>query len=127
VLIATPTTLIALLQAVHYGWREERLAENAQRISEQGRVLHERVATVMECWGRVGAALAKATESFNKAAASVEQRLLPGARTLAELGAAGKKVVPSIEPIDTRPRVVSVDPVPPGRESDGPRLVEASG
>ena len=66
VLVATPTTLIGLLHTVHSGWREERLAENAQRISEEGRRLHERVATLLEHWptrqraGPVGEALQRA-------------------------------------------------------------------
>ena len=57
VLIATPTTLIALLQAVHFGWRQELLAENAQAISNQGRELHERLAIMVEHWSKVGSAL----------------------------------------------------------------------
>ena len=93
VLLATPTTLIALLQTVHYGWRQERLAENAEKISEQGRMLHERVATLVEHWVRLGAALGKATEHFNAAAASFEGRVLPAARRLEELGAASKKSI----------------------------------
>jgi DNA recombination protein RmuC len=107
VLLATPTTLIALLQTVHYGWRQERLAENAEKISEQGRLLHERVATLVEHWDRLGGALGKATEHFNAAAASFEGRVLPAARRLEELGAASKKTIPELPDLDARPRVLA--------------------
>ena len=107
VLLATPTTLIALLQTVHYGWRQERLADNAEKISEQGRLLHERVATLVEHWDRLGGALGKATEHFNAAAASFEGRVLPAARRLEELGAGSKKVIPELPDLDARPRVLA--------------------
>lgn len=107
VLIATPTTLIALLQAVHFGWRQEALAENAQAISSQGRVLHERLATMVEHWGKVGAALDRATETFNKTVNSYEARVLPAVRKLEELGSASSKDVPSLDAIASRPRVLS--------------------
>ncbi len=104
VIIATPTTLIALLQAVHYGWRQERLAQNAQAISEQGRLVHERLAILFEHLGKVGTALGRATDSYNAALASFEGRLRPAVRRLEELGAAGKRAVPDAEPVDVRPR-----------------------
>jgi DNA recombination protein RmuC len=108
VLIATPTTLIALLQTVHFGWRQERLAENAEKVSEQGRILHERVATLLEHWARLGTALSRATEHFNAAAASLETRVVPSARRLEELGACGKKPLPELERVDLRPRRAAV-------------------
>jgi DNA recombination protein RmuC len=104
VLLATPTTLIALLQTVHYGWKQEKLAENAEKISEQGRALHERVATLVEHWSRLGLALGKATEHFNAAAASFEGRVLPAARRLEELGASSKKSIDELPRLDLRPR-----------------------
>jgi DNA recombination protein RmuC len=107
VLLATPTTLIALLQTVYYGWRQERLAENAEKVSEQGRILHERVATLLEHWARLGTALGRATEHFNAATGSLEGRVVPTARRLEELGASGKKVLPELPRIDLRPRLRS--------------------
>ena len=104
VLLATPTTLIALLQAVHYGWRQEKLAENAQRISDQGRVLHERLATLFDHFGKLGAALGRATDSYNAAVGSFERMVKPAVRKLEELGAAGKKPVDEIDPVGVRPR-----------------------
>ncbi len=112
VLLATPTTLIALLQTIHYGWRQERLADNAEKISEQGRLLHERVATLVEHWERLGGALGKATEHFNAAAASFEGRVLPAVRRLEELGAGSKKAVNELPGLEARPRLRSAAAAP---------------
>ena len=81
-----PQTLIALLRAAAYGWRQESLAENAQKISELGRVLYERVQTMSEHFGRVGSSLKGAVENYNKAVGSLEQQILPAARRFEELG-----------------------------------------
>jgi DNA recombination protein RmuC len=106
VLIATPTTLIGLLQTVHFGWRQERLADSARKISEQGRIVHERLATLVEHWSRLGGALGRATEHFNAAVASFDSRVLPAVRKLEELGASGAKAVNDLTTVDTRPRPV---------------------
>jgi len=117
VLVATPTTLIGLLQAVHAGWRQERLAANAEELSRAGRELHERLATFGERLARVGSTLGRAVEAFNETVGSFEGRVMPGARRLEELGAAGKKDLPEVGPIDTRPRapLPLTDLGPPGR------------
>jgi DNA recombination protein RmuC len=106
VLIATPTTLIGLLQAVQTGWRQEQLAANAEQISRAGRELHERLATFSERLAKVGSTLGRTVEAFNETVGSFEGRVLPGARRLDELGAAGKKELPAVVPVDTRPRAL---------------------
>jgi DNA recombination protein RmuC len=104
VILATPTTLIALLKAVAYGWRQEQLAENAGRISELGRQLHERLATMTDHFGKVGRSLRGAVDDFNKAVGSFEGRVLPAARRFRELAVSGKQEIAVLEPIDGVPR-----------------------
>jgi len=107
VLVATPTTLIALLQTIHLGWREEKLAENAQKISEQGRVLHKCMVTFSEHWGTLGKTLGRLTEQYNNAVGSLERRVLPAARRLEEMGAGSQKELAEQLTLTTRPRLVA--------------------
>jgi DNA recombination protein RmuC len=106
VLIATPTTLIALLRAVHYGWQQEKVAENAREISELGRDLHTRIGTVAEHVQRLGKRLGGAVEAYNQAVGSLETRVLVSARRFSEHGVVGpdKQIAP-LDPVDVVPRV----------------------
>jgi DNA recombination protein RmuC len=104
VILATPTTLISLLRAVSYGWRQEQLAENAQRISEMARELADRFATMVEHLRRVGASLKSSVGAFNDAVGSFEGRVMPWARRFRELGVVGKKELGELEKIDVVPR-----------------------
>ncbi len=104
VILATPTTLISLLRAVAYGWRQEQLAENAQRISEMARELADRFATMIDHLRRVGGSLRSSVAAFNDAVGSFESRVMPWARRFRELGVAGRKEPGELERIDLNPR-----------------------
>ena len=106
VILAAPTTLIAMLKAVHYGWKQETIAENALAISKAGQELYERTATLVEHLTRVGVSLGSAVGAFNDVLNSYESRVVPSARRLKELGVAGQKEVDRILKIEKQPRSV---------------------
>lgn len=106
VLLATPSTLIALLKAAAYGWRQESVSKNAEEISQLGRQLHDRIATFTENLEKIGRGLDSAVKGFNSAVGSFEGMLIPGARKFAELGAPGAKRVESLNPVETAVRDV---------------------
>ncbi len=107
VILATPTTLIALLRAVSYGWTQQALTENAERISVLGRELYERLATMAEHWGRVGKNLGEAVGAYNKSVASLESRVLVSARKFRDLKAAGEdREIVDLNPVEALPREV---------------------
>jgi DNA recombination protein RmuC len=112
VILASPITLIALLRAVAYGWRQEQIAENAQQISDAGREMFDRICVVSEHFGRLGAALNRTVEAHNQAVASLETRFLPTARRLNELGAGGGKEIPVLEAIDRVARAPRMGELP---------------
>lgn len=106
VLLATPTTLIALLKAASYGWRQEAVSKNADEISALGRALYDRVANFADSLEKIGRGLDTANRAFNGAVGSFEGMLLPGARKLSELGAKGAKELNAPAAIDTVPREI---------------------
>jgi DNA recombination protein RmuC len=106
VLIATPTTLIALLHATYYGWRQERIAESAREIAAAGRELHKRIATFLEPYAKLGRQLNSAVNAYNQGVGSLDARVLPQLRRLEEAGAGSEKVVPALAGLDTPAKLI---------------------
>jgi DNA recombination protein RmuC len=100
VVLATPTTLMALLRAVAYGWRQERLAAHAEEAGRLGKDLYERMAILAEHVNDVGQSLGKSVVAYNKAVGSLETRILPAARRFKELGVSSEKEIAALEPLE---------------------------
>ncbi|HEX4085561.1 MAG TPA: DNA recombination protein RmuC, partial [Chthoniobacteraceae bacterium] len=105
VILATPTTLIALLKAIFYGWRQQKLAKNAQEISRLGRDLYDRLSTMGGHIEKLGTSLGRSVDSYNQAVASLETRVMVTARKFKDLEAgAPSQEIGTIEPVDHIPR-----------------------
>ncbi len=104
VIVSTPTTLMALLKTIEFGWRQEEVAANAEEIQKLGKDLFDRLATLGEHFANLGGAIEKTVSAYNKAVATVETRVLVTARKMSELGARSDKEVPTLESVETRPR-----------------------
>jgi DNA recombination protein RmuC len=107
VILASPTTLIALLRTVHHGWRQEALAQNAAEISALGKELHKRLGDFTAHLAKVGSSLGNAVESFNRATGTLESRVLVSARRFEELQAARPdNPLPVLSPVERLPTLV---------------------
>jgi DNA recombination protein RmuC len=105
VMLATPTTLITLLRSIAFGWREEKLAQNAETIRELGKELHKRLQDMLQHFSNVGRHLQATTHAYNQAVGSFESRVLPAARRFQELGAVSQENnLPPLIPLDLEPR-----------------------
>jgi DNA recombination protein RmuC len=104
VVLASPTTLIALLRAIAYGWREQLVAENAERIKDLGKQLYDRVVTFAEHLSEIAKGLERANKAYNNAVASFDNRLMPSVRKFKEMGVGSNADVPELDPIETSPR-----------------------
>ncbi|HTA35808.1 MAG TPA: DNA recombination protein RmuC [Solirubrobacteraceae bacterium] len=119
ILMATPTTLIGLLWATHYGWREERIAESAREIAESARELHRRLGRFVEPLAKVGRQLDSAIVAYNEAVGSFDARVVPQVRKIEEAGAASDREVQAPPAVETTARAVtarlsSAEPVDQG-------------
>ena len=103
VILATPTTLIALLRSVAFGWRQEQIARNALEISALGKDLYDRLRTFASHVINTGRALRNAVENYNKAVGSMELRVMPAARKFKDLGSTAGEEIPAIEQVDSTP------------------------
>lgn len=129
VIPASPTTLISLLKAVAYGWRQEKLAQNAQEISDLGRELYKRLGTFGSHMQKIGKGLSGAIGSYNDAVGSLERSVLPGARKFQSLQGIGSDGdLPDINVIEQSPRALTApELVTPEQDEDtaaGPRKIE---
>jgi DNA recombination protein RmuC len=121
VLIATPTTLIALLRTVAYGWRQETIAESAKEVSELGRELYKRMATLTEHYSKVGKGLQSAVRAYNDSVGSFERSVLPGARKLKDHGITSTSDLAELREIELAVRTVKTPELPsavPDAEAD---------
>jgi DNA recombination protein RmuC len=99
IMLATPTSLVALLKVVSYGWKQTVLADNAAEVRRLGEELYKRLGVFAEHLGRLGKSLGSSVESFNRAVGSLEQQVLPGARRFPDLGLRVNRELDLIEPI----------------------------
>jgi DNA recombination protein RmuC len=107
VIIATPTTLMALLRAIEFGWRQEAVTQNAEEIRKYGKELYDRIAVLAGHFNKLGTNLDSAVAAYNNTLGSLETRVLVTAKKIAELGARSDKEVPEPAVIDKRPRELS--------------------
>ena len=106
VVIATPTTLLALLKTISYGWRQELMTQNTEQIRQAGADLYDRLSSMMGHLNEVSRNLTRTIMSFNQAMGSLETRVLPKARKMGELGVAGSKELDETKPVDAVPREI---------------------
>lgn len=124
VLMATPTTLIGLLRAVHYGWRQELIAESAREIAESARELHRRLARFVDPLAKVGRQLSSAVGAYNEAVGSFEGRVVPQLRRVEEAGASSEREIAELAAVEARSRPLLSQPVALDDEPIGEPLLQ---
>lgn len=112
IVLASPSTLLGFLRGVALGWREQRIAEQAETIAQTGRELHQRLSVYVGHMDKVGSALGSAVSAYNGAVGSLESRVLPQARRFGELGAGSSRSVDAPGTVDAGPRTLAVASIP---------------
>jgi DNA recombination protein RmuC len=125
VLMATPTTLIGLLWAVHYGWRQELIAESAREIAESARELHNRLGRFVEPLSKVGRQLDSAVSAYNEAVGSFDHRVMPQVRKIEQAGAASERKVLAPDAVEITARAITARPELGSEDARPPRPEEA--
>jgi DNA recombination protein RmuC len=125
VLMATPTTLIGLLWAVHYGWRQELIAESAREIAESARELHNRLGRFVEPLSKVGRQLDSAVSAYNEAVGSFDHRVMPQVRKIEQAGAASERKVLAPDAVEITARAITARPELGSEDARPPRPGEA--
>ena len=110
VILSTPTSLVALLKAVAYGWRQVALEENAKKIQALGEELHQRLVAFTGHLSKLGRQLGSSVDAYNSAVGSLERSVLPGARKFLEMGVSSRKEIDELNPIETSPRHLETQP-----------------
>jgi len=118
VILASPITLIALLRAVAYGWRQKRVEEKAEEIAALGATLYERLAVLVDHFDKVGENLDRAIKSYNSAVGSLERNVLSAARRFPDLGTSTKRELPAVEPVESAVRRIEAKELRKGAAGD---------
>ncbi len=108
IIVATPTTLIALLKAIEFGWRQEEITRNAEKIRDLGGQLYDRIATLAEHFDKLGRSLDSTVDAYNRAVGTVQTRVLATARKINDLGAGGQREISDPGPVEVRARELTV-------------------
>ena len=122
VILATPTSLVALLKAVAYGWRQVAMEENAKKIRALGEELHQRLAAFAGHLAKLGRQLGSSVDAYNSAVGSLERNVLPGARKFRDMGVSGRKDIEQLEPVGAAVRKIELsaeDAAPPANADSG--------
>jgi len=122
VILATPTSLVALLKAVAYGWRQVAMEENAKKIQALGEELHQRLAAFAGHLAKLGRQLGSSVDAYNSAVGSLERNVLPGARKFRDMGVSGRKDIEQLEPVGAAVRKIELsaeDAAPPANADSG--------
>lgn len=118
VILATPTSFVALLRAVAYGWRQQSLAENAEKIRDVGEDLYQRLSTFTEHLSKLGKNLGSSLDHYNKAVGSFERQVMPGARKFADMGITPRKELQDLDQIEKGVRQIGGTSVPAADDGD---------